>query len=92
MIEMSREANMEAEAPLNHQGGGCDGRGIDPITDIRYREFTFEVFIQSSIERVLISPCTKVLAVSGMSSPSRNSVSSGPDNDKITFTCSMNCR
>ena len=39
-----------------------------------------EVFIQSSIERVLISPCTKVLAVSGMSSPSQNLVSSGPDN------------
>ena len=42
-----------------------------------------EVFIQLSIERVLISPCTKVLAVSEMSIPSQNLVSSGPDNVTI---------
>ncbi len=41
MTEMSREANTEAEAPLNHQGGGSDGRDIGPISNIRYREFTF---------------------------------------------------
>ena len=37
MIPMSGEANMEAEAPITNQGVACDGRGKDPITDIRYR-------------------------------------------------------
>ena len=48
MTEMSREANTEAEAPLNHQGGGRDGRGIDPISNIRYRESTY-IYLHSNI-------------------------------------------
>ena len=45
MTEMSREANTEAEAPLNHQGGGCDGLSKDPITDIRYRDYTIYIYM-----------------------------------------------
>ena len=35
-IRMSGEANMEARTQVTLQGEVEDGRGIDPITDIRY--------------------------------------------------------